>query len=1304
MASSTENTDTDGAQVQENKDTLKTRQEPTASLNLSKRKKEIENQREGHPELKEIDMDVEFLQTDTDLKILLNIDLKPEQLNGVDPTITDTDAHLKFPDGQTWSCNFFRHVQGDSCRLYFKNRQLVLHAKKKEAGHWVSYMIPNSIPDEDVRDNRKAEEKLDLEIPGNSSDNAESPQEEKGAKETMGKSSPSEDTTNINSSAYQLQHTKHDWIEKENLIVVHIYVKEARRDGIQIYFDVQTLSVLFQTSNSKFLQLHAGTDENTIFSWEVKLKNEIDPSKSKFRITQTMIEVSLSKKIPQRWNTLEAPQRKDSWISTGKIPSSSGQEAKACSGSQSSVMFDELSTVSTTKKGDYADNRTMEACKGATGVSQPVRDLNSQKPTCKVSPMNKAKEMEQVVSPGNTGLDNLGNTCFMNSVLQSLANTREFRDFFYSGAYQKDINTDNPLGSGGKLAVQFAHLLKVLWSGKHYSYAPSKLKNLVAMKASQFTGFAQHDAQEFMAFLLDGLHEDLNRVKEKPYTETVDSDGKSDETVAREAWDVYKKRNDSFIVDLFQGQYKSKLVCPVCGKVSITFDPFLYLSVPLPKKKRQLPVIFMWRDPYKKPVQLLLWLAKECTTDMVKEAASKKTGVKPRDMRIIEAYKSKIYKYYSSESDWSNVQASDSIIIGEVLSEEVAGEPVYEVYVVQRTILPNTAPTHCASCKRLCPDGSKLKRCTKCYKVGYCDRKCQRDHWNLHRTNCKPTPEPVGCPYILSIPESRTTFSRLCTLMEASARYSVDVFQPPVKPDASGKLSSQSSTSSSLSSSSSQSSGSMNSLDSQSSISSTCTITAGQDQTDCGDTDLTASSSSVTTGVESGEEMADISQYLQANVEGDHMNINPTDTDIPLNPGQSDESVNERNLPEYPSFKLPQSDYADMTREAEIGGEEEDMEDGRGSRPTPTNSVLGIKSDDMDRVSPLFFIKPVNQEGLGIKGPDGERLEDKGDVPLDLSYRQFLSIDWKNNDKFSPYALVQTKELDCEEDPSMQASVDENSNITITQCLDLFTEPEVLSPEEAWYCPRCKEHREATKQMSIWRLPHTLIIQLKRFSFRNFIWRDKIDKMVDFPVRGFDLSQFYIGAQPKNEPPPVYDLYAVVNHYGGILGGHYTAFVRCADLTDSSKNDVDWRLCDDSRVSSVSNEKNQVVTRGAYLLFYRRRDTFSIPKEMSSGQDTENKAEEETPQTDPSFSGETNTVDNTIGIDSTDSGNTAASGNVTEATPLLDNRYSDPKNGDTYPEDSDKENVDCDGEQTGVQENTYRPPVDLGYMDMEAVD
>ena len=92
--------------------------------------------------------------------------------------------------------------------------------------------------------------------------------------------------------------------------------------------------------------------------------------------------------------------------------------------------------------------------------------------------------------------------------------------------------------------------------------------------APQFNGFQQQDAQELLAFVLDGLHEDLNRlappsfllslplspvslpsrVKEKAYRELNDSDGRPDEVVASEAWDYHLSRNQSIVVDLFHGQ------------------------------------------------------------------------------------------------------------------------------------------------------------------------------------------------------------------------------------------------------------------------------------------------------------------------------------------------------------------------------------------------------------------------------------------------------------------------------------------------------------------------------------------------------------------------------------------------------------------------------------------------------------------------------------------------------------------------------------------------------------------------------
>lgn len=81
-----------------------------------------------------------------------------------------------------------------------------------------------------------------------------------------------------------------------------------------------------------------------------------------------------------------------------------------------------------------------------------------------------------------------------------------------------------------------------------------------------FSGYAQHDSQEFLTFLVDGIHEDLNRVKKKPYVENVESNERPDEVVAKESWIAHTKRNQSIIVDLMTGQYKSKVVCPDCKK------------------------------------------------------------------------------------------------------------------------------------------------------------------------------------------------------------------------------------------------------------------------------------------------------------------------------------------------------------------------------------------------------------------------------------------------------------------------------------------------------------------------------------------------------------------------------------------------------------------------------------------------------------------------------------------------------------------------------------------------------------------
>jgi ubiquitin C-terminal hydrolase len=188
---------------------------------------------------------------------------------------------------------------------------------------------------------------------------------------------------------------------------------------------------------------------------------------------------------------------------------------------------------------------------------------------------------------GLSGLSNLGNTCFMNSALQCLCHTPQLMYAFLSGDYKNDLNTDNPLGLGGKLASAFGGLLSKLWKPSALYVTPKHFKFMLSKFAPQFSGYSQQDSQELLSFLLDGLHEDLNRIKDKPYKEEKDADGRPDEEVALEAWENYRARNDSVVVDTFQGLYKSTLKCPSCNYTSVKFDPFMYLSLPLPSPKRR---------------------------------------------------------------------------------------------------------------------------------------------------------------------------------------------------------------------------------------------------------------------------------------------------------------------------------------------------------------------------------------------------------------------------------------------------------------------------------------------------------------------------------------------------------------------------------------------------------------------------------------------------------------------------------------------------------------------------------------------
>lgn len=112
-------------------------------------------------------------------------------------------------------------------------------------------------------------------------------------------------------------------------------------------------------------------------------------------------------------------------------------------------------------------------------------------------------------------------------------------------------------------------------------------------------------------------------------------------------------------------------------------------------------------------------------------------------------------------------------------------------------------------------------------------------------------------------------------------------------------------------------------------------------------------------------------------------------------------------------------------------------------------------------------------------------------------------------------------------------------------CFTEFCKQQQLS---TWRCPKCQDFRDGKQNMALWRLPDLLTIHIKRFNC-SARWREKITTKVNFPLTGLDLLEWCHSESPvvqedANGETAVYDLIGVLNHYGGMTGGHYVAFCK----------------------------------------------------------------------------------------------------------------------------------------------------------------
>ncbi|SMN21905.1 similar to Saccharomyces cerevisiae YER144C UBP5 Putative ubiquitin-specific protease, closest paralog of Doa4p but has no functional overlap [Maudiozyma saulgeensis] len=204
-----------------------------------------------------------------------------------------------------------------------------------------------------------------------------------------------------------------------------------------------------------------------------------------------------------------------------------------------------------------------------------------------------------------TGLENMGNSCYLNCIIQCVLGTHELTKIFLNDSYEKHINLNSKLGSKGVLAKNFARLVHTMHDNgtattgndrskkkkKKIPVRPDQFKFACGSINSTFKDMCQQDCQEFCQFLLDGLHEDLNQCGGNPPLKELSKQAEelreklSFRIASSIEWERYLTTDFSVIVDLFQGQYASRLQCKVCNHTSTTYQPFSVLSVPIPNKK-----------------------------------------------------------------------------------------------------------------------------------------------------------------------------------------------------------------------------------------------------------------------------------------------------------------------------------------------------------------------------------------------------------------------------------------------------------------------------------------------------------------------------------------------------------------------------------------------------------------------------------------------------------------------------------------------------------------------------------------------
>lgn len=223
------------------------------------------------------------------------------------------------------------------------------------------------------------------------------------------------------------------------------------------------------------------------------------------------------------------------------------------------------------------------------------------------------KKKETYIKKGLCGLVNLGNKCFLNSILQCLSNTLKLTDYFLSNKYlEDDPDNHNKKKEEYYLILSYVNLLTNIWETNQLIKPKSFVENISKVVKKYFT-LQQQDSHECLLYILDILHNGLSYEIEVNIKGNIKN--RTDELMksSLETWKLFYEKKYSYIVDIFNGMYYNKITCDNCGSNENVFEPYNTLSIDIPNEPNTVELKTCLDSAFKSTEKIQSWMCSKCS-------------------------------------------------------------------------------------------------------------------------------------------------------------------------------------------------------------------------------------------------------------------------------------------------------------------------------------------------------------------------------------------------------------------------------------------------------------------------------------------------------------------------------------------------------------------------------------------------------------------------------------------------------------------------------------------------------------------